>query len=284
MHGFKVGLSTLFVHGKGGTPERAFAWLHCFPPWVIWMAQRGSVTTDTLWERVLGNSCLIFSPSLFFRKQNHNGCGTVKEMSSEWKRIWQLRMKWGEKSKSHSIWALCLCSCLVWDQSEHIWMYVCVFVCFQTLEPLPTHVINNTLIIHNRSSPNQITDEMQFTTVITSDHWIPGFRIDWCNTLETFPLQTGNGISHKMSVLRINLCFPGPPWCLFCRACLFVCTCISINSKNHCSLFKWPAFCSENSLHLKSPKSGSRYSSYISDTVPVRENKQDGWVYPQTVH
>lgn len=25
MHGFKVGLSTLFVHGKGGTPERAFA-------------------------------------------------------------------------------------------------------------------------------------------------------------------------------------------------------------------------------------------------------------------
>ncbi len=39
IHGFKVGLSTLFVHRKGGTPERTFAWLHCFPPWVIWMAQ-----------------------------------------------------------------------------------------------------------------------------------------------------------------------------------------------------------------------------------------------------
>lgn len=28
----------------------------------------------------------------------------VKEMSSEQKPIWQLRVKWGEKSKSHSIW------------------------------------------------------------------------------------------------------------------------------------------------------------------------------------
>lgn len=146
---------------------------------------------------------------------------------------------WPEISLSTS-GCVSLCVCVCTRVCTRVCACVCECACFQKLERLPTHIISNTLIIHNRSSPYQIKDEKQFTTVITGDHWIPGFRIDWCYSLETFPLQAGNGISHKISILRINPCFPGPPWCLFCQACLFACTCVSINSKNHCSLLKRP--------------------------------------------
>ncbi len=109
--------------------------------------------------------------------------------------------------------------------------------------------------------------------VITGDHWIPGFKIDWRNTFETFPLQAGNIISHKTAVLQIKLCFAGPPWCIFRKPCLFACTCVSINSKN---LFKGPVFFSENSLHLKSPKSRERHGSYIWHGAG--QGKQAGWM------
>lgn len=73
-----------------------------------------------------GAAAALSSLHRFFFVSKTITAGAVKEMSSEWKRIWQLRMKWGEKSKSHSIWTRCVCSCLLWSEIRLI-TSVCVF-------------------------------------------------------------------------------------------------------------------------------------------------------------
>lgn len=99
----------------------------------------GSFRTDILPRRGLGNSCHISSQSNFLCDQNHNDQRPVKEMSPEWKRIWQLRMQWGEKSKSHSIWVR-----RVWLPGRRsVWARLAVR---RTLEPPP---VRGTLIIHD---------------------------------------------------------------------------------------------------------------------------------------
>lgn len=82
----------------------SFAWLQlkfcccnccCLCCWVTGERQRWWCHGDGLACRAAAASFL--NRSTFLRI-------VVKEMSSEQKPIWQLRVKWGEKSKSHSIW------------------------------------------------------------------------------------------------------------------------------------------------------------------------------------
>ncbi len=117
-----------------------------------------------------GNSCLIFSPSLFFCEQNHNGCGTVKEMSLEWKRIWQLRMKWGEKSKSHSIWTWCVCVCAaVWSGLRWDCARLCVCVCVfpNAWAPARSYYRQHT----NNSQLIPAVSNHRWNAIYSSNHW-----------------------------------------------------------------------------------------------------------------
>lgn len=55
-------------------------------------------------DDVTGGCVACRATAASFRSRSTFLRSVVKEMSSEQKPIWQLRVKWGEKSKSHSIW------------------------------------------------------------------------------------------------------------------------------------------------------------------------------------